>query len=241
MRTTPKRLRLISALILAAAAFPAKAQVTSHPTICRNWGNLAMGVYARYQTKYKTVFALLASQARDEEADARSKGWSEENIRHLLKIVSNAQSGQWNDLNKFGEDEFNDCIAQWKAISTPEERAVEDKAVARYNAEVTATNEKNMAHVARTLTCQQYQHVAIDIIALQHTGASYQRAAEVAASKAYGPGGQVLRYSEENADYFMMLAAAVYFARGKYGTNDQAFMARAFEGCVRGEFLNASK
>jgi hypothetical protein len=241
MRTTSKRLRLIAAFILATVAFPAKAQVTSHPTICRNWGNLAMGVYARYQTKYKTVFALLASQARDEGADARSKGWSEENIKHLLMIVSNAQSGQWNDVNKFGEDEFNDCIAQWKASSTPEERAAEDIAVARHNAEITAANEKNMAQVARTQTCQQYQRVAIDIITLHRTGASYQHAAEVAASKAYGPGGQVLRYSEENADYFMMLAAAVYFARDKYGTNDQTFMARAFDGCMRGEFLNASK
>jgi hypothetical protein len=241
MRTTIKRLGLTAVLIIVTATVPAKAQVTSHPTICRNWGNLAMGVYARYQTKYKTVFALLASQARDEEADARRQGWTEDNIKHLLVIVSNAQSGRWNDVGKFGEDEFNDCIAQWRAISTPEERAAEDKAVARHNAEVTASQETATAQAARTQTCQQYQRVAIDIITLHRTGASYQRAAEVAASKAYGPGGQMLRYSEENANYFMMLAAAVYFARDKYGTDDQAFMARAFEGCMRGEFLNASK
>jgi hypothetical protein len=185
-----KWLATIAVFATLMSSAPANAQTTSHPTICRNWGNIAMGVYARYQTKYKTVFALLASQSRDEEADARSKGWSDENIKHLLMIVSNAQSGQWNDVNKFGEDEFNDCIAQWKASSTPEERAAEDKAVARHNAEVTVANEKNMAQVARTQTCQQYQRVAIDIITLHRTGASYQRAAEVAASKAYGPGGQ---------------------------------------------------
>jgi hypothetical protein len=236
-----KWLGIIAAFVTLMASAPAGAQVTSHPTICRNWGNLAMGVYARYQTKYKTVFALLTSQAHDEEADARRQGWTEENIKHLLMIVSNAQSGQWNDVNKFGEDEFNGCIAQWNASSTPEQRAAEDKAVARHNAEVTAASEKNMAQVSRTQTCQQYQRVAIDIMTLHRTGASYQRAAEVAASKAYGPGGQVLRYSEENADYFMMLAAAVYFARDKYGTDDQTFMARAFDGCMRGEFLNASK
>jgi hypothetical protein len=79
----------------------------------------------------------------------------------------------------------------------------------------------------------------LELIALQRTGASYKRAAEVAASKAYGPGGQVL-HSEENADYFMMLAAAVYFERDKYGTNDQTFMARAVNGCMHGELLDAS-
>jgi hypothetical protein len=50
--------------------------------------------------KDKTVFALLASQARDEEADARRQGWTEDNIKHLLMIVSNAQSGQWSDVEQ---------------------------------------------------------------------------------------------------------------------------------------------
>jgi hypothetical protein len=57
-----KWLGIVAAFVTLMASAPANAQVTSHPTICRNWGNLAMGVYARYQTKYKTVFALLASQ-----------------------------------------------------------------------------------------------------------------------------------------------------------------------------------
>jgi hypothetical protein len=112
-----KWLGIIAVLATLMASASANAEVTSHPTICRNWGNIAMGVYARYQTKYKTVFALLAFQARDEEADARRQGWTEDNIKQLLMVVSNAQSGQWNDVNKFGEDEFNDCIAQWKASS----------------------------------------------------------------------------------------------------------------------------
>jgi hypothetical protein len=135
----------LAALTAASAFYSANAQVVSHPTIYRNWGNIAMGVYARYQTKYKTVFALLASQARDEEADARAKGWSEDNIKHLLLIVSNAQTGQWRDVDNFGEDEFNNCIAQWRTTSTPEQRAAGDIAVERHNAEVTAANEKNMA------------------------------------------------------------------------------------------------
>lgn len=241
MRATLTATGLLVAFFFISPTYPASAQKPiSHPTICREWGNVAMGVYARYQTKYKTVFALLASQARDEEADARSKGWPEANVNHLLEIVSNAQSGRWSDVQKFGEDEFNDCIQRWKATTTPEQRAAEDKAVEGYNAGVIANNEKIEANAARTATCQQYQSVAIELITLQRTGASYKRAAEVAASKAYGPGGEVLRYSEENADYFMMLAAAVYFARDKYGTNDQTFMARAFEGCMRGALLDAS-
>lgn len=232
---------MLVAFFSILATCPAIAQKPiSHPTICREWGNVAMGVYARYQTKYKTVFALLASQAHDEEADARSKGWPEANVKHLLEVVSNAQSSRWSDVQKFGEDEFNDCIQRWKATTTPEQRAAEDKAVEAYNAAVIANNEKIEATAARTAACHQYQSVATELISLQRTGASYKRAAEVAASKAYGPGGEVLRYSEENANYFMMLAAAVYFARDKYGANDQTFMARAFEDCIRGELLDAS-
>jgi hypothetical protein len=231
---------LLQMLAASAQSASNSQKPISHPTICREWGNVAMGVYARYQTKYRTVFALLASQARDEEADAHSKGWSETNVRLLLEIVSNAQSGRWSNVEKFGEDEFNDCIQRWKATTTPEQRAAEGKAVEAYNAGVIANKEKFEANVARTATCQQYQSVAIELITLQRTGVSYKRAAEVAASKAYGPGGQVLRHSEENADYFMMLAAAVYFARDKYGMNDQTFMARAFNGCMRGELLDAS-
>ncbi|UVO35839.1 hypothetical protein KUL72_31700 [Bradyrhizobium arachidis] len=184
--------------------------------------------------------ALLASQARDEAADARSKGWPEANVEHLLEIVSNAQSGRWSDVEKFSEDEFNDCIQRWKKTTTPEQRAAEDKAVAIYNAGVIANNEKIETNAAHTAACQQYQSVAIEIIGLQRAGVSYKRAAEVAASRAYGPDGQVLRNSEENANYFVMLVAAVYFARDKYGTSDQTFMARAFQGCMQGELLDAS-
>jgi hypothetical protein len=72
------------------------------------------------------------------------------------------------------------------------------------------------------------------------TAASAFYSANAQGVKAYGPDGQLLRYSEENANYFMMLAAAVYFARDKYGTNDQTFMARAFDGCMRGQLLDAS-
>jgi hypothetical protein len=170
MRATLKRLGLLAALVVASANFPAKAQIISHPAHCRQWGELAMGVYARYQTKYKSVFGLLASQARDEGADARSKGWTEDNIKHLLLIIANAASGKWTDVQKFGEDEFNSCIAQWHATSTPEERAAENKDVERRNAETIAANEKNMAKVARTEICQQYQSVAIELITLHHTG-----------------------------------------------------------------------
>ena len=76
MRATLRGIGLLVAFFFILATCPASAQKPiSHPTIGREWGNVAMGVYARYQTKYKTVFALLASQAHDEEADARSKGW----------------------------------------------------------------------------------------------------------------------------------------------------------------------
>jgi|GEM_PF-3956561 len=241
MRVTLKWTDLFVALLFFWTTCPASAQKPiSHPTICREWGNVAMGVFARYHTKYRNIFALLASQARNEEAEARSLGWPEENIRHLLDIVSNAQSGKWNDVEKFGEDEFNECIQRWKASTTPEQREAENKAVKAYNAEVIANDEKIKANIARTTVCREYQSVAVQLIALQRSGTSYQRAAEIAASKAYGPGGQAFIHSEENADYFMMLAAAVYFARDKYGASDQTFIARAFEGCMRGELLDAS-
>jgi hypothetical protein len=69
-----KWLGIIAAFASLMASAPANAQVTSHPTICRNWGNIAMGVYARYQTKYKTVFALLASLATKRPTRAAKDG-----------------------------------------------------------------------------------------------------------------------------------------------------------------------
>jgi len=113
----------------------------SHPTICREWGNVAMGIFARYQMKYRNISALFASQARDEERDARSKGWPEANVRHLLEVVANAQSGRWSDAGNFGEDEFNECIEKWKASTTPAERVAENKAVEKYNAAIRATED----------------------------------------------------------------------------------------------------
>jgi hypothetical protein len=213
----------------------------SHPTICREWGNVAMGVFARYQVKYRNVLALFASQARDEEQDARSKGWAEENIRHLLGIVANTQSGRWSDAARFGEDEFNDCIEKWKASTTPAERESENRSVDKYNTEIRANDEKVRQNIERTDICQSYQSTATQLIGLRYSGASYKQASEVAVSKAYGPRGEVLRHSEENAKHLLDLVAAIYFARDKYGKSDQAFIQRAFDGCMKGELLTASK
>ncbi|WP_322514857.1 hypothetical protein SR870_17760 [Rhodopseudomonas palustris] len=233
-----KFLFLLSFLILFS--HPASAEVVSHPTVCRNWGQIAMGVYARYHARYKTVFAFMASQARDEEADARGKGWSEEDIRHLQMIVAKAQSSQSNGVEQFGQEEFNDCIAQWKSTSTDEERAAEDKAIERHNASILVSKKKQMTQLARTLWCQKYQSVAIDLITSHRTGVDYKDAAILAASKAYGQGGEVLRNSDQDSNYYMMLAAAVYFSREKYGADNRAFIARVFDDCMRGELLDAS-
>lgn len=88
--------------------------------------------------------------------------------------------------------------------------------------------------------CVHYKAVAAQIIVVKNSGASYEYAANWAADKAYGPHGEAYRNSEDNAHAYMMLAAAVYFARDKYGTGDAVFVQQAYDRCLRGELLDAS-
>jgi hypothetical protein len=219
---------------------PARAEFIDHEAGCRQWQQIAIRIYAQYEAKYKTIWFAMRSQAHDEEAQARALGWNEDYIKHLLMIVSNAQSGRWTTLDQFANDEYSTCMTNWQAISTPEERAAEAKEIARRKTVAATAQEATMERERRVSTCTQYESVAWHLIGLQHSGASYKSAAEWAASAAYGPSGQVLRFSEENANAFIALAAAVYFARDKYGQNDQVFAQRALDGCVRGELLDAS-
>lgn len=219
----------------AIGAHQARAQFIDHEGGCRQWERIAHQIYANYQTKYKSLWSLGRSQAADVEAEARAKDWNEDYIKHLLLIVSDAASGEFASMEQIGLHVFSRCMATWRLNSTAEQRAAEAKEVHRRRSEAIATEEKRLADGKRAMACSEYQGMAWQIIALQRSGMTYQQAANWAAGKAYGPDGQVLRFSEANGNAYMALAAAVYFARVKYGKSDQAFARRAYEGCMRGE------
>jgi hypothetical protein len=228
-------------VLIAAIAPQARAQFIDHQGGCRQWEQIGQRIYADYHTKYKTILSLGRSQASDLEADARARGWNEDYINHLLMIASDVASGQFNNMEQLGTHVFNRCIAAWQAMSTPEQRTAEAREADKRRAEKIMAEEKRLADGRRAMTCSEYQGMAWQLIGMQRSGMTYQQAGNWAASKAYGPGGQAHRFSEDNANSFMALAAAVYFARDKYGESDQAFATRAFEGCMRGELLDASQ
>jgi hypothetical protein len=114
-------------ILFACTSPPASAQFVDHEAGCHQWAEIALRIYANYQTRYKTVLGMLSSQAHDEEARAHAQGWSEENIQHLLGIVSDAASGQWTTIEQFSGHEFDTCMATWRSISTPEQRTAEAK------------------------------------------------------------------------------------------------------------------
>lgn len=235
--------RVISAALFTALAgtWAARAEFIDHVAACRQWGQISLGVFARIKTQYDPSPARGASQEKGEEDQARAAGWNDENIRHLRIIVAEAKSGRWTTLEDFSKHTVDDCEAAWKSSSTAEQRATEATEVQRRTAQARDTANEGVVKAQRVTLCSQYMGVASQLIAIQHSGQSYQNAANWASAQAYGTAGQVFRYSQENADAFIALAAAVYFARDKYGSDDRLFVRRSFDDCVAGQLMDAGE
>jgi hypothetical protein len=134
--------------LYASTSLPASAEFVDHEAGCRRWEEIALRIYDNHQTKYKTILGMLGSQARDEEARARAQGWNEENIQHLLRIVSDAASGQVTTMKEFGRNEFVTCMEAWRSISTPEQRAAEAQEKERREVQAIADSAANNPKLA---------------------------------------------------------------------------------------------
>jgi hypothetical protein len=214
-------------------------QTNDHVAACHWWQDVGERVYASYwsKTKYGTFFSFGASQAKDEEATARAAGWNEPTIQQLLRIVADAQDDKWDgvSLDQFGTQVFNSCIAAWQASSTPEERASEEAEVKKRQAQEDASRVVAVEQMQRNVACTEYRTVAMSAFMSKTNGMSFESELDRETAKAYGPNGEVLRYSSENEKVIEGVVEAAYSNNPAFGSNTYAFGDYAYKLCMNGE------
>jgi len=211
-----------------------------HYAVCRQWRDAGLHAFNSYwsQKKHEKL-------AKDIETEARSVGWNDYSVQQLLRIVAEAQGTGWKDVpsQAFGTRVYEACLVGWETSSTEEQRTAEAEERARRKIEAEETRERALAQMERAEVCSNYANVARQLIIFKKMTVppwTYRRAALWAASQAYGPNGEMYMHSEADGDALMALAAAAYFAPGRYGDNPHAFSEYARRECMNGHLLDAS-
>lgn len=231
---------IICALFIMFPTIASAAPFIDHNQACADWTDVAIREYATYKTKYNSTFYFGPSQENVEVAAAKARGWTAESIASLKDLIAEAQNGKWQTLDSFSRYIHDRCLSNWRATTTQAQREAEVSTISSQRAADQANGERIQEKIRHDSACRQYQMMARQIFAYKNNGYSYDEASRKAAEAAYGPGGIALQFSEQNADAYMMLAAAIYFEPQKYGKTDNEIIQKALDLCMAGKLLDAS-
>jgi len=87
----------------------------------------------------------------------------------------------------------------------------------------------------RQSACSEYQILAAQIADMKASGTPFEVTTKWASDQAYGPSGQVFRWSQNTETLALHLVGAAYFGNGLYGKTPQEFDLYAYKICMQGK------